>query len=113
MTLNLEKKVVLKSVILNSWITMLLASSLAVIIWREFFTMEPIWWPWIHAIGLLIIFSCTIFVKSLKSLRSFVVIILIIFCLGYGGGWQWGLIPFIRSSSMWIEWEAQVPWELS
>jgi membrane protease YdiL (CAAX protease family) len=35
------------------------------------------------------------------------------FFFGFGGGWQFGIIPFIRSSSLWISWESQVPWALS
>ena len=31
----------------------------------------------------------------------------------FGGGWDWGLIPFIRSSPIWTNWESQTPWALS
>jgi hypothetical protein len=39
--------------------------------------------------------------------------LLVIFFLGFGGGWEWGLIPFIRASSVWVSWESQAPWALS
>lgn len=99
--------------ILSAWIVMLLASALALIIWREFFSTEPLWWPWIHAMGLLLIFSLTFLIKSLKPLRSYVIIILIIFFLGFGGGWQWGLVHLIRSTNVWITIEDQLPWAFS
>ena len=35
------------------------------------------------------------------------------FFFGLGGGWQFGVIPFVRSSSLWISWESQLPWSLS
>jgi hypothetical protein len=35
------------------------------------------------------------------------------FFFGFGGGWQFGLIPFVRSSSLWISLENQLPWSLS
>ena len=96
-----------------AWIATLLASSLGIILWRELAGNEPYWWPWIHAIGLLGVFSLTLIRENLKPLRSFVLILLIIFFLGFGGGWQFGVIPFVRSSSLWIGWESQVPWALS
>jgi len=99
--------------LLTAWIVMLLASSLALIIWREFISTEPIWWPWLHFASLLIILLISCFSKSLRPLRSFVMINFIIFFLGFGGGWQWGIIPFIRSTPMWLNWEANVPWAIS
>lgn len=112
--MNQEKKEeIFKSAVITAWVAMLLASSLALIIWRELFSVEPFWWPWVHAIGLLTLFILTFLIMSLKSLRSFVVIILILFFIGFGGGWQWGLIFFIRSSSGWVLWESQVPWAIS
>jgi membrane protease YdiL (CAAX protease family) len=34
---------------------------------------------------------------------------LIIFLLGYGGGWDWGLIPLVRASAFWTAWAASAP----
>ena len=102
-----------RSIVIVAWIATLLASSLGLIIWRELGGIEPYWWPWIHAIGLLTLFSLTIVRTTLKPLRTFMLILLIMFFFGLGGGWQFGLIPFVRSSSLWIGWESQAPWALS
>ena len=100
-------------VLIVTWIATLLASSFGLILWRELAGNEPYWLPWIHGVGLLTVFSLTLVRASLKSLRSFILILLIIFFLGFGGGWQFGVIPFVRSSSQWIGWESQAPWDLS
>jgi len=101
------------SSIIVAWTATLLASSLGIILWRELAGNEPYWLPWIHAVVLLVIFSLTLVRADLKSVRGFVAILLIIFLFGFGGGWQFGIIPFIRENSLWISWESQVPWALS
>ena len=102
-----------REVLIVAWAATLLASSLGIILWRELVGSEPYWLPWIHAIGLLVIFSLTLVRRNLKPLRSFLAILLVIFFFGFGGGWQFGIIPFIRESSIWTSWESQVPWALS
>ncbi|MBU6996567.1 MAG: CPBP family intramembrane metalloprotease [Theionarchaea archaeon] len=99
--------------ILIAWISMLVTSNLAVIIWREVSSGEPSWWPWIHAVGLLVLCAFTFIDKDLKPLRAFVGVLLTIFVLGFGGGWKWGIIPFIRGTSAWTTWETQAPWAVS
>ena len=88
---------------------MLLTSNLAIILWRELALGEPLWWPWVHVIGLFVIFSSTLLVTDLKPLREFLVILIAIFLLGYGGGWNFGLIPYIRASSFWVNWTGSLP----
>lgn len=90
-----------------------MTSSLDVILWKELTGGIPYWLPWIHAIGLITIFLLTLFIRRLTGLRNFLAILLVIFLLGFGGGWQWGLIPYFRETSTWISWEAQAPWALS
>ena len=102
-----------RSNIVVAWVGILLASSLGIILWRELFGNEPYWWPWLHAIGLILIFSLTFVRANLRPLRGFVLILIIMFFFGFGGGWQFGLIPFVRSSSLWVSWESQAPWALS
>jgi hypothetical protein len=101
------------SPLIVAWTATLLASSLGIILWRELAGGEPYWLAWAHAFGLVAIFILTLARSDLKPLRGFVLILLIIFFFGFGGGWQFGLIPFIRSSSAWLAWESQVPWTLS
>jgi len=102
-----------RDVLIVAWVATLLASSLGIIFWRELAGAEPYWWPWIHAIGLIVIFSLTLIRANLKPLRSFALILLVLFFFGFGGGWQFGVIPLVRSSSHWIGWESQLPWSLS
>ena len=102
-----------RDMLIVAWIATLLASSLGIILWRELAGSEPYWLPWIHAIGLLVIFSFTLVRRNLKPLRNFLASLLVIFFFGFGGGWQFGIIPFIRESSIWISWESRVPWALS
>lgn len=102
-----------KKVIIVAWIAVLLTSNVALIIWREFLSGEPLWWPWIHAIGLVMVFVFTCVLTELKRLQGFIFILLVIFFLGFGGGWKWGLIPFVRASSVWTAWESQTSWAVS
>jgi hypothetical protein len=102
-----------RKLIVVAWIAMLITSNLAVIVWRELSSGEPSWWPSIHVVGLIVIFALTVLDEDLKPLLKFVGILLVIFVLGFGGGWKWGLIPFIRGSSAWTTWETQAPWAIS
>lgn len=91
------------------WAIILVASPLAIIPWRTFAAHEPFWWPWMHAVTLLALLSLTLIHPKLRSLKRYSVIMLLIFLLGYGGGWDWGLIPFIRDSAFWDTWAASAP----
>ena len=97
------------SVLIVAWVSVLLTSNLAIIIWRELGPGEPIWWPWIHVIGLALLLLSTLVIDYLKPLREFVGILIIIFVLGYGAGWNFGLIPFIRESAIWMSWTTTLP----
>jgi len=99
---------------LLAWAAMLLASSLVSILWRELAAGEPYWWSWVQSTVLLAIFALTFVRANLKPLRGFILILLVIFFLGYGNPpLSWGLIPLIRSSPAWVNWTSQAPWALS
>src|SRR5690554_4113242 len=102
-----------KTIIATAWVATLLASSLDVILWKELTGGIPYWLPWIHVVALTTIFVFTLILPQLRSLRNFTAILLIIFLLGFGGGWQWGLIPYLRETAIWVNWETQAPWALS
>jgi hypothetical protein len=95
------------------WIAALLACSVDVIIWTEITGSVPAWLPWLHAIALLTTLAVTLLVPKLRPAKGFVLILVLIFFLGFGGGWQWGLIPLIRQTTTWSVWEAQLPWAVS
>jgi hypothetical protein len=96
-----------RTLIIVAWFAMLLASNLATIIWRELASGEPYWWPWVHALGLITLFAISLFSATLKPLRRFIVVLLILFSFDLSGAWGWGLIPFIRASQSWISWTSQ------
>jgi len=96
-----------------AWVSTLLASTLGVILWKELAGGLPYWLPWVNAIGLTAMFITTLVKPAVKPLRDFVLILLIIFFLGFGAGWEWGLIPFVRGTSAWMSLEEQAPWALS
>ena len=90
-------------------VIVLTASPVAIIFWRTLATNEPFWWPWVHFAALLALMSITFFNSALKPLRRFAAIMVVIFFLGYGGGWDWGVIPLIRSNETWILWMTEAP----
>lgn len=98
---EVQKERTNKQLLTSAWIVIILASSIAIIIWRELFSGEPSWYPWIHAIGLLIMLVLTFIRPDLKPLRGYAFVFTVIFIIGYGGGWQWGLLFLIRSTSAW------------
>ena len=111
--MNPYAKKVQPTVLLVAWVATLLASSLDVIFWKELTGAVPYWLPLAHAVGLVTIFSVTLVLPTLRRLKGFIFILLIIFFLGYSAGWQWGFISVVRETSFWINWEAQAPWALS
>ncbi len=86
-----------------AWATTILASSLPLILWREVSGGEPEWWWGATAISLLTLSASSLLVKSLKPIRGYLVVILLIFFMGFGGGWRSGLVPLIRGSGFWVE----------
>jgi hypothetical protein len=94
------------------WTMILIASPIGIIPWRTWATQEPYWVPWVHGIALLVLLSSTFIQPAFKPLLRFASIIVILFFTGYGGGWDWGLIPFIRSTEVWTRWMTEAPMPL-
>jgi hypothetical protein len=92
---------------------MLTISSLTLIPWRTFGTGEPSWWPSLIGAVLLLFAGSTIILPFLRPLRGYLAILSACYFLGFGGGWQWGLIPLIKGSQSWTEWAATLPWWIS
>jgi hypothetical protein len=63
----------------------------------------------VFGVALLVLLFTTMIVQPLKPLRRFAFIIVVIFFMGYGGGWTWGLIGFVRSAEFWATWAVQAP----
>jgi hypothetical protein len=91
------------------WITMLLPSTLTLIIWRELGYGEPPLWPIIPAIGLLLILLASYITETLKGLRGYVALMATLFFMGFGGGWTYGFIPWVRSSKIWLSLLTMIP----
>jgi hypothetical protein len=95
-------------------VVMLIASSLPSIFWRLLVGEEPYWWYGVQSALLLSFFAFTFIRVEFKPLRGFMLILLVIYFLGYGNpAFPWGLIPLIRSSSFWVNWSNQAPWAFS
>ncbi|MBM3291889.1 hypothetical protein FJY84_04345 [Candidatus Bathyarchaeota archaeon] len=90
-----------KTLVVVTWFTTLLVSALPIILWRELAGGEPYWWPWITSLILLLLILSTFILDSLKQIQDYLMILGLIFFLGYGGGWSWGLISLIRDSGVW------------
>jgi len=99
--------------IIGAWVVMLLGSNLAAIILMELLGGVPFWWPWFHAIALAALLGLTSVIRALKPLRMYVLIMLVLILSGFAGDLEWGLIPYIRSSSFWMDWTSQAPWAVS
>ncbi len=83
------------------------------ILWREFLGGEPDWWWGATAVALSALFASALVVKTLKPIRGYLAVLLLIFLLGFGGGWQSGLVPLIRGSPLWASVVEQRPWAAS
>jgi hypothetical protein len=91
------------------WIIIIVASPIGIIPWRTANLVEPFWVPLVHGGILFVLFLSTLLHAQLKPYRRFALIINILFFMGYGGGWTFGLIPYIRSTASWLAWEATGP----
>ncbi|MFB0504726.1 MAG: hypothetical protein ACETWE_12910, partial [Candidatus Bathyarchaeia archaeon] len=73
-----------QTVTMVAWTAMLLTSNLTIIVWREFASGEPYWWSWLHGTGLVTLSAITFVRKSLKPLQRFILVLLVIYFLGFG-----------------------------
>lgn len=90
-----------------AWIGNIAASSLGVILWQEALDGMPAWWPMLHAAVLLLLLGGSYLRKELRGLRGYFTVLTAVFLLGYGGGWRWGVIPWVRGAPEWAALEAQ------
>jgi hypothetical protein len=88
---------------------MFFASSLAIILWREIGAGEPVWWPWIHGILLVGLLISAVAYEPTRPMWRFFAILIILFFSGFGGGWQFGLVPLVRRSQIWNNWIGTLP----
>ncbi|MCX6654258.1 MAG: CPBP family intramembrane metalloprotease [Candidatus Bathyarchaeota archaeon] len=96
-----------------AWAATLAASTLTLIPWRELLGGEPGWWWGATAIVVISLFASTLLVEGLRPVRGYLTIISLIFFLGFGGGWQIGLVPLIRGSKLWIDSAENTSWAVS
>jgi len=96
-----------------AWAATLAASTLTLIPWRELLGGEPGWWWGATAIIVASLSASTLLVEGLRPVRGYLTIISLIFFLGFGGGWQMGLVPLIRGSKLWIDSVENASWVVS
>jgi hypothetical protein len=96
-----------------AWAATLAASTLTLIPWRELLGGEPSWWWCATAIVITSLLASTLLVESLKPVRGYLTIISLIFFLGFGGGWQMGLLHLISRSQFWIDSVESTQWVIS
>jgi len=87
-----------------AWFAALLASCVTLVPWRELAGGEPDWWPVVPLAGLLAVQAATYLRTSLRPLRLYISYLLMVHVLGYGGGWRWGLVTWVRESALWAGW---------
>jgi len=90
-----------------------MVSSLTLVIWRQFSNGEPSWWPLPVAAVLLTVTALAFWAAPLRPIRSYLIILTIFLILGYGGGWQSGLIPIIKGSEPWLSLVGGSSWAIS
>ena len=96
-----------------AWAATLAASTLTLIPWRELLGGEPGWWWGATAIVVISLFASTLLVEGQRPVCGYLTIISLIFFLGFGGGWQIGLVPLIRESKLWIDSVENASWAVS
>ena len=86
-----------KNIILTAWLLMLFGSTLPLVIFRELLNINPGWLLPFQTILFVFILLSTFIIKKLKSLRLFILMILLLMST------QW-LTNIIQNSKLWINW---------
>lgn len=97
----------------TAWTVTLLPSSLTLIVWREIGSGEPAWWPVAPLTGLLLLMAGTFVFNTIRELRGYICLMLTLFIMGLGGGWSFGVIPWVRTSEFWVNSVSKLPSNLS
>ncbi len=59
-----------RATLLAAWGSMILASSLTLVAWRQLGSAEPSWWPWVTGAALLAITAIGFIIKALKPVKA-------------------------------------------
>lgn len=95
------------------WVSMLIPSSLTLVLLREFLGREPVWWSIfiLSCLVLMLLIACLSETQNAKMV--YLGYLLLLFLMGYGGGWSFGFIPWVRASNQWISFLKAQPGYLS
>jgi hypothetical protein len=101
-----------RGLVVFAWLATLLVSTIGVVFWNIVAPGVMDWWPWVPTVGLIVLLALAFASPSLRPLRPFLAILLVIFLCGYGGGWNWGLLLVVRDSSLGPVLQNQTPLSL-
>ena len=81
----------------------ILPSGLALFMFERVFKQNVWWLPWVVASLLTLMLIGTMRIDELRPLYGYALIQISCFVLGFNRAWSWGIIPYIKSSWLWIE----------
>jgi len=81
----------------------ILPSGLALFIFDRVFNQNVWWLPWVVASLLTLMLVGTMRIDELRPLYGYALIQISCFVLGFNKAWSWGIIPYIKSSWLWID----------
>jgi hypothetical protein len=81
----------------------ILPSGLALFMFERVFNQNVWWLPWVVASLLTLMLVGTMRIDELRPLYGYALIQISCFVLGFNKAWSWGIIPYIKSSWLWIE----------
>jgi hypothetical protein len=92
-----------------AWAGAVLTSCATIIPWRELSGGEPSWWPYVTLAGLLALLEATYMRADIRPLKMYVLYLLFVYVLGYGGGLRWGLVTWVKENAVWIDLMNELP----